>query len=348
VDLRFWLSRKVPQHRPTARVMRSSAVAAGCAAMLALAACSSGGGDTTTSDGKTLTTITVGGVQTANLADLYAGLMNGVFKKYGINLQYQVLTPTAAVAAVDSGSIDIGDDGAGMVEGLIQTHAAKIFMQNGPGLFYLAVPKSIHTLADLRGKTVSASTPGGAIDTAIRDALKAVGVTVGTGGGDVHMTYLQNNSAALVALKNGTVDGAGVSPPTTVQAEQEGMHLIPIVKYSYDSVWAVNNSFASSHHQAIVNFAKAFAVATKDSTSDQQLCQAGLKKYVQITDQAQLTGSCLAYKHYLAAAPYPLSQLKEIEAGLKPPSTVSPASLVDNSYMNAVGKANWVEVTGAQ
>jgi ABC-type nitrate/sulfonate/bicarbonate transport system substrate-binding protein len=324
--------------------MRSSAVVAGCAAMLALAACSSGGGDTTTtSNGKTLTTIRVGGVQTANLGDLYAGLLNGVFKKYGINVDYQVLTPTAAVAAVDSGSIDMGDDGAGMVEGLIQTHAAKIFMQNGRGLFYLAVPKSVHTLADLRGKTVSASTPGGAIDTAIRNALKAVGVSTGTGSGDVHMTYMQSNSAALVALKNGTVDAAGVSPPTTVQAEQEGMHLFPIYKYSYDSVWAVNNNFASSHRQAIVNFIKAFAIATKDSISNQKLCQAGLKKYVQITDQAQLTGSCLAYKNYFAAAPYPLDQLKQIEAGLKPPSTVNPASLVDNSYMNAVGKANWVE-----
>jgi NitT/TauT family transport system substrate-binding protein len=348
VDLRFWLSRKVPQYRPTARMLRSSAVVAGCAAMLTVAACSSGGGTTTTSSGKKLTTITVGGVQTANLGDLYAGLMNGVFEKYGLNVNYQVLTPTAAVAAVDSGSIDIGDDGAGMVEGIIQTHASKIFMQNGPGLFYLAVPKTIHTLADLRGKTVSASTPGGAIDTAIRDALKAVGVTVGTGGNDVHMTYLQNNSAALTSLKNGTVDGAGVSPPTTVQAEQEGMHLIPIVKYSFDSVWAVNNSFASSHRTAVVNFIKAFAVATKDAISDQKLCQAGLKKYVEITNQTQLTSSCQAYANYFAAAPYPLSQLKQIEAGLKPPSTVNPATLVDNSYMNDAGQSTWVEAKAAQ
>jgi ABC-type nitrate/sulfonate/bicarbonate transport system substrate-binding protein len=273
-------------------------------------------------------------------------MVNGVFKQYGININYQVLTPTATVAAVDTGSINIGDDGAGMVEGIIQTHGSKIFMQNGPGLFYLAVPSSIHSLRDLAGKTISASTPGGAVDTAIRDALKADGVTVGTSGNDAHMTYLQSNSAALTALKNGTVQGAGVSPPTSVEAQQQGMHLISIVKYSFDSVWAVNSGWAASHKQVVINFAKAFAISNKDAIKDQKLCQQGIKKYVLITDKAQLVGSCEQYKDYYAAAPYPLSELRQIEKGLKPPSTVNPATLVDNSYMNAVGKANWTEPKG--
>jgi NitT/TauT family transport system substrate-binding protein len=324
---------------------RVGASAVGCAVLALAAACSSGGSANTT-DGQALTTITVGGVQTANLGDLYAGLVNGVFTKYGLNVQYQVLTPTATVAAVDTGSIDVGDDGAGLVEGIIQTHGSKIFLQNGPGLFYLAVPSSIHSLADLAGKTVSASTPGGAVDTAIREALTAAGLTVGTSGNDVRMVYLQNNSAALTALKNGTVQGAGVSPPTTVEAQQEGMHLISIVKYSYDSVWAVNNGWAASHKQALINFVKAFAVATKDAISDQSLCQQGLKKYVDLTDAAQIKGSCEAYANYYAAAPYPLSQLKDIEAGLKPASTVDPSTLVDNSYLDAIGQSNWVEVKG--
>jgi ABC-type nitrate/sulfonate/bicarbonate transport system substrate-binding protein len=342
VNSRSWLSRNVRHYQRGSWSPRICAAVVGCAVLALATACSSGGSTTTDSSGKTLTTITVGGVQTANLGDLYAGLINGVFQKYGINVEYKVLTPTATVAAVDTGSIDIGDDGASLVEGIIQTHGSKIFMQNGPGLFYLAVPSSIHSLADLKGKTVSASTPGGAVDTAIRDALTAAGLTVGTSGNDVRMVYLQNNSAALTALKDGTVQGAGVSPPTTVQAQQEGMHLISIVKYSFDSVWAVNNSFAASHKQAVINFVKAFAVATQESISDQSLCQQGLAKYVLLTNQAQISGSCQAYADYFAAAPYPLNQLKEIEAGLKPPSTVDPSTLVDNSYMNAIGQSNWV------
>jgi NitT/TauT family transport system substrate-binding protein len=345
VNSRYLLSRNVrPSRRRT--WWRVGASTVGCAVLALAAACSSGGSATTTSGGQALTTITVGGVQTANLGDLYAGLINGVFQKYGLNVQYKVLTPTATTAAVDTGSVDIGDDGAGLVEGIIQTHASKIFMQNGPGLFYLAVPSSIHSLADLAGKTVSASTPGGAVDTAIREALAGAGLTVGTSGNDVRMVYLQNNSAALTSLRDGTVQGAGVSPPTTVEAQQNGMHLISIVKYSFDSVWAVNSGWAASHKQALDNFVKAFAVATKDSISDQSLCQQGLEKYVDLTNEAQIKGSCEAYANFFAAAPYPLNQLKAIEAGLKPASTVNPATLVDNSYMDALGQSNWVEVKG--
>jgi hypothetical protein len=96
----------------------------------------------------------------------------------------------------------------------------------------------------------------------------------------------------------------------------------------------------------VINFAKAFAIANKDAIKDQKLCQEGLEKYVQITNSAQVKGSCEQYKNYYAAAPYPLSQLRQIEAGLKPPSTVNPSTLVDNSYMNAVGKSNWTEPVG--
>jgi NitT/TauT family transport system substrate-binding protein len=338
-----WLSQTLgPQRRP--RPAWAGAVAAGAAIAALAASCSSGTTTTSASAApKTLTTVTVGGVQTANIGDLYAGMVNGVFKQYGINISYQVLTPTATDAAVDTGSIDIGDDGSGMVEAIIQTHGSKIFMQNGPGLFYIAVPPSIHSLAQLAGKTISASTPGGAVDTAIRHALAGAGVTVGTSGNQAHMTYLQNNSAALTALKDGTVQGAGVSPPTSVQAEQEGMHLISIVKYSFDSVWAVNSAWAATHKQVVINFAKAFTISNEDAIKDQKLCQEGIAKYVQITNKAQLVGSCEQYKDYYAAAPYPLSQIKEIEKGLKPPSTVNPATLVNNTYMNAVGKANWHE-----
>jgi hypothetical protein len=108
-------------------------------------------------------------------------------------------------------------------------------------------------------------------------------------------------------------------------------------------VWAINNSFAASHKQAVIDFVRAFAVATKDAINDQSLCQAGLKKYVLLTDEAQIKGSCAAYADYFAAAPYPLSQLKTIEAGLKPASTVDPSTLVDNTYMDAIGQSNWVE-----
>lgn len=341
-----WPSQAVsPRHRRP-RPAWAAAVAAGCAIAALAASCSSGSSSSTPAAAKTLTTVTVGGVQTANLGDLYAGMVNGVFKKYGINISYQVLTPTATDAAVDTGSIDIGDDGAGLIEAIIQTHGSKIFMENGPGLFYLAVPPSIHSLAQLAGKTISASTPGGAVDTAIRDALKAAGVTVGTSSNDAHMTYLQNNNAALIALKNGTVQGAGVSPPTSVQAEQEGMHLISIVKYSFDSVWSVNSAWAATHKQVMDNFAKAFTIANKDSIDNQKLCQEGIEKYVQITNKAQLVGSCQQYKDYYGASPYPLSQIRQIEAGLKPPSTVNPATLVDNSYMDAAGKANWIYPKG--
>lgn len=310
---------------------------------LIAASCSSSSSSSAASvSPKKLTTVTVGAIATANVGDLYAGLLNGTYKKYGINLHYEVLTPTATVAAVDSGSIDIGDDGAAMVKGAIVTHSNKIFMSNGAALFYLAVPKSITTFSQLVGKTISASVPGGAIYTAIKNALAAHGITLGTGPGDVHAAYFSNNSSALAALSHGSVAGAMVSPPTTIQAEEEGMHLISVVPYSFDSIWSVNSSWASTHKSAIVDFLKAFAVSSRDAINNLSLCEQGIKKYVGVTNAAQLKGSCVEYDPYYAVEPMPSCQIVAIEKGLTPPQSVPPSEIVDNSYLNALGKKNWI------
>src|SRR5215469_423238 len=113
------LSRSLGQAR--ARTGKLPFVAAALAFALLGAGCSSsaatggsGGGGTGSAPGLQPITVSVSGT-TGNTAPIFVGVDNGVFKKYGLDVQVKVLTPTASAAAVASGTVDIGGDGPNMV-----------------------------------------------------------------------------------------------------------------------------------------------------------------------------------------------------------------------------------------
>lgn len=285
-------------------------------------------------------TVSVSGAN-GNDAPIFVGLNAGVFKKYGLDLSVKVLTPTASSAAVASGTVDIGGDGPNMVAAVLASkNGAKVIFTNGVTAFFVAAASSVHSLADLKGKTVAATTPGGGADTALRTALKANHITPDK---DVKIVYLSQNSASLAALAAGRVQGAVVSPPTVTEAQNK-YHLktFDIGNYVLPSVYAVSGGFASKHPDLVQKFTRGYMAATRLAKRDKKTSEAAFKKYIKITDQAQLDGTWQQYIHRWAAAPFPPHLMKELLAGLKPPSTADPNSVIDNSYVNKIPKSEWV------
>jgi NitT/TauT family transport system substrate-binding protein len=323
------------------RARVATSIAAAVVLGVTLGACSSsgsGGGGGGGGGGGT-TTITVGtSGATGVYLPLYVGVQTGLFKKAGLNVKVQTLTPTAVTAATLSDNINIGWDGPGLVGGILGQPTAKVIFSAGPTVFYLYGQKNLHSVADLKGKTVAVTTPGGAIDGAVRAAITKAGLKPGT---DVKIAYLQTNSAALAAVETGSVAGAGVSPPTSIQASQKGLvNLEDITPLAPPSVLAANSSWAKSNGPAIKKFITAFKAAVKKAGTDKTAADNALKTYVKLTDQSQIDGTFNAYKTVWTVGPYPNDQMQAILTSLasaNPPvkgaAGAKPADVIDNEYV---------------
>jgi NitT/TauT family transport system substrate-binding protein len=326
---------------------RLTAGAAGLTVLtIAVAACSSGGsssGSSGTSTADTTTSISIGtSGATGVYLPVYVGIQTGLFKKYGLNVSVQTLTPTAVTAATLAGDINVGWDGPGLVSGIIGDPTAKVIFSAGPTAFYIYAQKGITSVADLKGKTVAVTTPGGAIDTAVRAAITNAGLTPGT---DVKIAYLSTNQAALAAVEDGSVQAAGVSPPTSIQATDGGLvDVANITPLSPPSVLAVNSGWASSHSAAIAKFITAFKAAVKLAATNETDSANALKTYVKLTSAAQIEGTWKVYKAVWTVEAYPTSEMQILLKGLadsKPPvkgaATAKISSIVDNQYIDAAG-----------
>src|SRR5215471_18361295 len=119
------------------RARLAAGVAGATVLITALAACSSSGSSGGSAGTASTTTINVGtSGATGVYLPLYVGVQTGLFKKYGLNVNIQTLTPAAVTAATLSDNVNIGWDGPGLVGGILRNPSAKVIFTAGPTAFY--------------------------------------------------------------------------------------------------------------------------------------------------------------------------------------------------------------------
>jgi NitT/TauT family transport system substrate-binding protein len=198
-----------------------------CAASVAaLAACSSGGGSGGSSQSSasgtgSLTNLTVAYAATgAGFADLYVGVADGIFKKYGLNVNLVQVTPANLVPALLSGSAQIG---GGVADG-----AASAILK-GEKLEYVALTEGTYNLQlwanpgvtsvkDLVGKTVALTTQGSETDFGLTALLQAEGINPAS----VTRKYLVTAPQMLSAMHSGAVSAGLFQPPTAQSLTETG------------------------------------------------------------------------------------------------------------------------------
>jgi NitT/TauT family transport system substrate-binding protein len=101
----------------------------------------------------------------------------GLFKKNGLNASLQLLTPQVSAQAVISEEADFYTDGPDLINARLRGGQVKYFGGTMQQLvFQIWGAKEIKSIKDLKGKTIAASTPRAALDTATREALKKNGL----------------------------------------------------------------------------------------------------------------------------------------------------------------------------
>ncbi|MFY1638159.1 ABC transporter substrate-binding protein [Solwaraspora sp. WMMB335] len=254
--------------RSTSRLAAVVAVVA-VGVSAALAGCTADGAATADGAGDSAThrIVLADGAAKSSMASavfLYAQ-RRGIFAEHGIDIEMTYVTPAAAQAALLAGDVDVAFDGDELMRAVAASGSGKVFMTSGALPFAIFADEAL-TVPELRGRTISSTTPGSSFSSALMKTLHDAGLDPDT---DVEIVYLQTVAAQYAALQAGTVDAVLLSPPATVRARQDGFSKVAdIADKTSPGVFAVSSDYLSADRAAVVAFVSAMAEATEAARGD--------------------------------------------------------------------------------
>jgi len=226
--------------------------------------------------------VTVSFDGTPNDMPLFMARDQGIFAKHGIDATLVQIAGPTSVSAVLSDQVQVGQSGGSEVIGAaVGKGDVKIVAVQSPVFpFLLMVQPSIKTPADLKGKKVGISNPGGAADTSLRIVLPKLGLEP-----DQDVTFISLGSIAnqVAALQSGAVDGTIiVSGPDTYKMQNMGFpSLFDVSKLDVpyvDAVIELKGSYVDSHRDFVQNYIDAMIESTLLMRSNKDMAIQALNK----------------------------------------------------------------------
>jgi len=212
--------------------------------------------------------------------ELDLGLAQGIFAKYGIDLEISALGGDAKLQqALAAGSVDFGL-GSGPSMAFAAKGAPVIAVAAFAGAprnisVVVGADSPIKTVADLKGKLISVTTAGSLTDWLVH----RLSVAEGWGVDGVHTAALGTFSASLPALITHQIDGimAATEAGYTLEEKGQGRVLVGMEKYApkfHTHVVFARKDMVASNPDLVSRFLKgffasiAFMKANKDKTSE--------------------------------------------------------------------------------
>ena len=185
----------------------------------------------------------------------------GLFRKYGLNANLQLLTPQVSAQAVIAEEADFYTDGPDLINARLHGGQVKYFAGTIQQLvFQIWGAKEIKSIQDLKGKAVAASTPRAALDTATREALKKNGLVPDK---DVQILYVQSVPAILSSILGGKTAAGTLSAPNTIKAKEAGLNLLVDVGKlnipAFQVAYGATEKFLKNNPNTVYAFLKAIA-----------------------------------------------------------------------------------------
>jgi NitT/TauT family transport system substrate-binding protein len=232
--------------------------------------------------------VTVSYDGTPNDMPLFIAHEQGIFAKHGVDATLVQIAGPTSVAAVLSGQVQVGHSGGSEVIGAaIQGGDVKIVAVQSPVFpFLLMVQPSIKTPADLKGKKLGISNPGGAADTSLRIVLPKLGLEP-----DTDVTFVPVGSIAnqVAGLQSGAIDGTIiVDGPDSYKMQNLGYpSLFDVSKLDVpyvDAVIEMKSSFIDGHKAFVQNYIDAMIESTLLMRSNKNVSIQALNKIFQGND----------------------------------------------------------------
>ena len=228
----------------------------------------------------------------------------GLYKKYGLDASLKILNSQVAHQALIAGELDVISSGPELVNARLQGVPVKYIggtLQQF--VFQLWGAKGIHSLADLKGKTVAVTTPKTSTEIATREALKKSGVISDK---DVSFLYVQTIPAVLTAIMGGKTAAGTLSAPNTLKARDAGLTLLIDIAQAnvpgFHLAYVATEKTIKSDPNSLYAFLKATAEATVLAKQNPTLAKKVISKYTETDDAKIIDGTYEQFAPYWDAA----------------------------------------------
>ncbi|HEY7168281.1 MAG TPA: ABC transporter substrate-binding protein [Candidatus Binatia bacterium] len=278
----------------------------------------------------------------------------GLFKKYGLNAKLQLLTPQVSAQAVIAEEADFYTDGPDLINARLHGGRVKYFGGTiQQFVFQMWGAKEITSIEQLKDKSVAASTPRAALDTATREALKRSGLVPDK---DVKILYVQTVPAILSAITGGKSAAGTLSAPNTLKARELGLTLlsdigrlnIPGLQVAYGAT----EKYLKSSPNNVFAFLKAIAEGVVLSRKNPAVAKKAIGKYAKIEDGPTLDGTYESFAAYwamnLTIRPEAIrAQFDYLDEKEFPNArSADPKEFIDNSFVEALEKSGFLKSIG--
>jgi NitT/TauT family transport system substrate-binding protein len=278
----------------------------------------------------------------------------GLFKKHGLDATLKILNSQVAHQALVAGELDVISTGPELVNARLQGVPVKYIggtLQRF--VFQLWGGKSVKSLAELKGKTIAATTPKTSTEIASREALKKTAVISEK---DVSFVYLQTIPAILTGVINGNVAAGTMSAPNTLKARDAGLTLlIDIAQVNvpgFHLAYGTTEKTIKAYPNSLYAFLKATAEATALARQNPALAKKAIAKYTDTDDAKIIDGTYEQFSPYwdaaLAAHSEPIQgQLSYLdEKDFPRAKEARPADFIDNSFADFLKTSGFLQTLG--
>jgi ABC-type nitrate/sulfonate/bicarbonate transport system substrate-binding protein len=277
-----------------------------------------------------------------------------LFKNHGLNAKLQLLTPQVSAQSVISEEVDFYTDGPDLINARLRGGQVKYFGGTMQQLvFQIWGAKELKSIQELKGKTIAASTPRAALDTATREALKRNGLVPDR---DVQILYVQTVPAILSAVLGGKTAAGTLSAPNTLKAKESGLNLlVDIGKLNipaFQVAYGTTEKYLKNNPNTVYAFLKAIAEGVALSRKDPGVAKKAIGKYAKIEDAPTIDGTYDAFAPYwamnLAVRPEAIKKQFEYldEKEFPNAKNADPKDFYDNSFVEALSKSGFLKNLG--
>jgi NitT/TauT family transport system substrate-binding protein len=284
---------------------------------------------------------------------LYSALANGIFEKYGIKVENVTLRGGAVTitALVTDGIQFLYCSADPQIPRMAAGAEAKIVSSLIVGLPWVLMGKSdIKRPADLKGRTIPVSRPGGLTDHLAKAVLRKHNLTTQ----DVKLLHIGGTGQLepYNALLQGLADAVLVTPPLDVRAKRDGYHLIfSLQDLDVPSIYSsilTNLKTIKERPQIVQRFVAAMSETIYFVEKNPEKASQSLGKALAISDPEVLQSAYQAYARRLVnrrmtVPAKTVADAVELAREEVPQLRRKPEELYDNSFTDNLVKSGFLK-----
>ena len=155
----------------------------------------------------------------------YIAKDTGLFKKHGLDVELILIDTGPTVHALIAGDLQVaGVGGSRVISSAVEGSGLRLLAATNNRMPYkLIVPAGVRTPSQLMGKKVGVGAFGGLDDTAMRFALRQLGLDPNK---DVTVIVAGGKATRLAGLTQGAIAAAVIDPPYTLDAKKLGLNFL--------------------------------------------------------------------------------------------------------------------------